>query len=137
MKIDTNKIPLEGLTLIEELNPKALDLETDIIKFPRPLKVKAGITRITNAVMVDLLVDGFMHANCSRCLEEFDMEFKKNFALNFQVNKLEPVIDLDPQIREEIILDYPIKPLCKPGCKGLCAKCGKNLNEGGCTCGTT
>ena len=137
MRIDTNKIPFEGLTLAEEFNPREEDLETDIIKFPKPLQVRADVTRITNAVTVNLSVAGRMHANCSRCLEEFDTEFKKDFALNFQANKLEPVIDLSPQIREEIILDFPIKPLCKADCKGLCPKCGKNLNQGGCSCGST
>jgi uncharacterized protein len=43
-------------------------------------------------------------------------------------------IDLNPDIREEIILVYPIKPLCSIDCKGLCPKCGKNLNEGKCNC---
>lgn len=137
MRIDTNKITFEGLTLTEELNPRQEDLETEIIKFPGPLRVRADITRITNAVTVNLSVTGRMKANCSRCLEEFDSEFKKDFVLNFQASKLEPVIDLGDQIREEIILDYPVKPLCKTDCKGLCLKCGKNLNQGGCSCGST
>lgn len=137
MKIDVNKIPVEGLTLSEELNPKKLDLETDIIKFSSPIKVRIEASRITNAVTVNLSIDSLWHAICSRCLEEFDTALKKNIRLNFQADNLAPTIELDPEIREEIILDYPIKPLCKPDCKGLCPRCGANLNEGGCTCGTT
>lgn len=137
MKIDINKIPLEGLTLAEEFNPRELDIETDIIKFRTPVKIKARFTRVTNAVTVNLSLEALMHTSCSRCLDEFDIKSKKNIALNFQANSQEPVIDLGPQIREEIILDYPIKPLCKTDCKGLCPKCGKNLNQGGCTCGIT
>ena len=76
-----------------------------------------------------------------------------DISMRSGVNKLEPIIDtstslechgersrtidLDQDIREEIILDYPIKPLCRPDCKGLCPRCGKNLNEGGCSCGVT
>ena len=78
-----------------------------------------------------------MQASCSRCLADFKIDYKKDIDLNYPVNNLEPTIDLDPDIREEIILDYPLKPLCRPNCKGLCLKCGKNLNEGGCTCGST
>ncbi len=137
MKIDINKIPLEGLTLEEEVNPSALDLETDIVKFLEPIKIRAEVSKITNAVTVNLSLSGSIHLNCSRCLREFNVALKKILRLNYQVNKSEPIIDLDQDIKEEIILDYPIKPLCNPDCKGLCPKCGKNLNEGGCSCAIT
>ena len=137
MKIDINKILLEGLTLEEEVNPSALDLETDIVKFLEPIKIRAEVSKITNTVTVNLSLSGSIHLNCSRCLREFNVALKKILRLNYQVNKSEPIIDLDQDIKEEIILDYPIKPLCNPDCKGLCPKCGKNLNEGGCSCAIT
>lgn len=137
MKIDVNKIPAEGLTLVEELTPLQLDLETDTIKFRSRVAIRADISRISNVVSVDLAWNALAQTSCSRCLNEFEIDFKKNIALNYPVDKSEPVIDLVPQIREEIILDYSIKPLCSPECKGLCQKCGKNLNEGGCSCGIT
>jgi len=137
VKIDVNKIPLEGLTLEEQINPSALDLDTDIVKFSRPIKIRAEVSKITNAVTVALSLSGSIHLNCSRCLGEFKIDLKKNLRSNYQVNKSEPIIDLDQDIKEEIILDYPIKPLCNPDCKGLCPKCGENLNEGGCSCAVT
>lgn len=137
MKIDINKIPLEGLTLEEEINPSALDLETDIVKFLEPIKLRAEVSKITNAVTVNLSLSGSIHLNCSRCLREFNVALKKNLRLNYQVDRREPIIDLDQDIKEEIILDYPMRPLCNPDCKGLCPKCGKNLNEGGCSCAIT
>ena len=137
MKIDINKIPFEGLILEEEINPSALDLETDTVKFSVPIKIRAGVFKITNAVTVELNLNGLMHLICSRCLYEFDVALKKDLRLNFQADRAEPIIDLDTDIKEEIFLDYPIKPLCNPGCKGLCPKCGKNLNEGGCSCAIT
>ena len=137
MKIDINKIPLEGLTLEEEVNPSGLDLETDIVKLLEPIKIRAGVSKITNAVTVNLSLSGSMHLNCSRCLREFNVALKKILRLNYHVDRTKPIIDLDQDIKEEIILDYPIKPLCNPDCKGLCPKCGKNLNEGGCSCAIT
>ena len=137
MKIDINKILLEGLTLEEEVNPSALDLETDIVKFLEPIKIRAEVSKITNAVTVNLSLSGSIHLNCSRCLREFNVALKKILRLNYHVDRTEPIIDLDQDIKEEIILDYPIKPLCNPDCKGLCPKCGKNLNEGGCSCAIT
>jgi len=137
VKIDINKIPLEGLILEEEVSPSVLDLETDTVKFSEPIKIRAEVSRITNAVTVELNLDGSIRLSCSRCLREFNVALKKILRLNYQVNKSEPIIDLNQDIKEEIILDYPIKPLCNPDCKGLCPKCGKNLNEGGCSCAIT
>ena len=43
-------------------------------------------------------------------------------------------IDLGALFREQILLAIPMTPLCRPECKGLCSQCGKDLNEGPCTC---
>ncbi len=137
MKININNISPEGLNLEDDISPAALDLETDIVKFHGSIKVKAEVAKITNTVMVDLSLNAAMRLVCSRCLEETQTNIKKNLKLNYQADKLNPIIDLSQDIREEIILDYPFKPLCKPDCLGLCPKCGKNLNEGVCSCGST
>lgn len=82
---------------------------------------------------------------CSRCAEEF----KKHFQVPIEhllVNKLvnednddyivveNSVLDLDALVCEDIVLSLPGKFLCQEDCKGLCAKCGKNLNDGPCDC---
>ena len=43
-------------------------------------------------------------------------------------------IELSPMLREHIILASPMQPLCRENCAGLCARCGKDLNEGPCQC---
>jgi len=134
VKVDANQIPFEGLTLEEDVAPSDLDLETDIIKFRGPLKIKANISRVTNVVAARISLNALMLTNCSRCLANLEIGLKKDIKLNYTVNKSAPVIDFDPDIRDEIFLDYPIKPLCNPNCKGLCLKCGMNLNEGKCNC---
>ncbi len=48
----------------------------------------------------------------------------------YQGNRL----DLAPMLREHIILAAPMQPICSDECLGLCARCGKNLNEGPCQC---
>lgn len=45
-----------------------------------------------------------------------------------------PEIVLDPVIEEQVILSVPYLSLCKDDCKGICQKCGKNLNEADCQC---
>lgn len=137
MKIEIRQIPPEGLAFREEINPKDLDLDTETASFKLPVIVEAFAQRISNTVSIRLNISGAMSEVCSRCLNGFNIEINKKLDLNFSLDKIEKFIELDPDIREEIMVDYPMKPLCKSDCKGLCPKCGKNLNEGGCSCGTT
>lgn len=46
-------------------------------------------------------------------------------------------IDLDPIVREQVLLALPMHAVCRDDCKGLCGSCGQNLNEGQCGCATT
>jgi len=134
VKINIHRIPPEGLTLEEEIAASDLELDTDIITFKEPIKARAQVSRITNSITVLLNLSYLTWVSCSRCLNDFCRDFDKDVQLNYIADKSEPTIDLDSDIRDEIILGYPIKPLCKPDCKGLCPKCGKNLNEGSCQC---
>ena len=126
MKIDVNKILLDGEILQEHIDISALDLDTQWIKFRKPVRVRAEVSKITNAVTVNLNLSTVMYTICSRCLQEFAIPVEKSMKLNYQAEKLERYIDLDPDIRDEIILDYPIKPLCQASCLGFCPECGKN-----------
>lgn len=134
MKIEINKIPAEGLELEEDLDPQDLDIATEQIKFKEPLKVSAKAIKITNTISVDIIVCGQMNLVCGRCLVEFQRELRQNLKLNFIVDNDKLFIDLDPEIRQEIILNYPWKIVCKPDCKGLCPRCGADLNKGKCNC---
>ena len=134
MKINAAQITSDGLTIREEISASQLEIETEVVKFSGPVRLAAEVSRITNAVTIDLGIEGVIKFICARCLEEFTVPFKKKLRFVSEIDNKDPVIDLEPQIREEIIIDYPIKPLCKEDCKGLCHKCGKNLNVEKCSC---
>ena len=137
MRLDINQIPVEGLVLIEEFDPKKFDIETDVVKFKSPLHVEVKARKTGNTIFADTKLSGVLDVQCGRCLKNITIDLKKNIELTYPLERGEKFVDLDPDIREEVIVDYPIKPLCSDNCKGLCLKCGRNLNEGGCTCGTT
>ncbi|MDD5042861.1 MAG: DUF177 domain-containing protein [Candidatus Omnitrophica bacterium] len=137
MKIFINQVPFEGLSLEDEISPAELDLETELIKFHSGLKIKAHVERAINALIVKLSMHAVLSACCSRCLEEFEWDLDKDVQLSYPFDNSIAFVDLNPDIREEVMLDYPVKPLCSEKCKGLCVKCGKNKNEGGCNCGST
>lgn len=92
--------------------------------------------------------------SCSRCLEPFEMPVDSAFDLRYlpasaiaadeegQVadEDLETSyyrddqIDVNELIREQLYLALPMKPLCAESCRGLCPRCGANLNLGPCGC---
>jgi uncharacterized protein len=137
VKIFISQVPAEGLFLEEEIKPAELELETELIKFRSNLKIKAQVSRVIDAFIVELNMSAVLFAGCSRCLDEFEWEFNKDVRFSYPIDGSVSFIDLNPDIREDLMLDYPIKPLCSISCKGLCLKCGKNKNEGGCNCGST
>ena len=85
---------------------------------------------------------------CSRCGEGFD--FSHSFRIERPVaRKLvadendeyiltdeDGFIDLSAVFNDELLLELPTKLLCREDCKGLCPKCGKDLNKGSCNCPT-
>ena len=87
------------------------------------------------------------YARCARCLEETLQTLKtsgekyiaglgedKDDGENFYISETDGVLDLDLFIVEFLGLSVPYRYLCFEECAGLCHKCGKNLNEGGCSC---
>lgn len=134
MEIEVACIPDEGMALDEKISPSELDIDTQLIRFEGPIRAKAEVSRITNAVTVHLNLQARAQCTCSRCLIDYNSDLNKRIDLHYSVDKSTTVIDLNPEIREELILDYPIKPLCEENCLGLCKRCGKNLNEGECSC---
>lgn len=91
------------------------------------------------------------HAVCARCAEEFEQTSERDFrfVLTPQVvgyddkNDAEDLelsvyegneVDLSPLIREQLLLSLPTRPLCREDCRGLCPRCGANLNLVQCGC---
>lgn len=133
MKIKLNEIPKEGLSVKETYDADALDLTRNDLKFISPIDVSAFITKEKDDLYAHVEARGKLEMICARCLVPYETDFKKECDFSFDVRG-KTSLDLTGDIREEIMLEYPLKPLCKPDCKGLCQICGKNLNEGGCDC---
>ena len=135
------KIPLNGfknaqsLVLQEELSSEDLDLDIGIMSFPDALKVKAKAWKSDDGVSIQVHVEGVCHLTCSLCLDEFNNLFEKDFSLHYDIKGLDSVT-IDPDVRDEILMEHPIRVLCRPDCRGLCPFCGTNLNTDTCDCKT-
>ncbi len=91
---------------------------------------------------------GWMDIPCRRCLEDVDVAVEDEVHFIFaetgadeaddpDVFTYDPSareLDLRPAIRENWLLIAPAYAQCRDDCKGLCANCGRNLNEGACDC---
>jgi len=120
-----------------------------------PLAAKISVSREDENYGVTGRLAGKLKLVCDRCLETYTFAVIRDFHLSLSLplssesirdeTELEKEdlavrfiedekIDLDDIIREQIYLSLPMKLLCKKGCKGLCARCGKNLNIDTCNC---
>ncbi|MFW5501051.1 MULTISPECIES: YceD family protein [unclassified Maridesulfovibrio] len=91
--------------------------------------------------------EGSVTIACDRCTADYKHNISTEFEEYEQVaedgdDEPSPVvktkeglkIDIGALLWEHFVMALPIKPLCKEECKGLCGKCGADLNEGGCEC---
>ena len=99
----------------------------------------AGILTLTADIKCDL------RCECARCLDEFDKHFSIQTEAVLSVEESDrdnpdvyflegDSIDVDEVITTAFVLNMDQRFLCSENCKGLCDKCGKNLNDGPCSC---
>ncbi len=125
------EVPLEGLenlsARVEESEPLVLDLRLE---------------SLTGAIVASGRVRGRWSAVCSRCLTPLETDFDLHLREVFEEDPVEeetyPLrndeIDLEQPLRDVVVPELPLVPLCRTDCAGLCPTCGANLNEGVCDC---
>jgi len=125
-----------------------------VIGFVCPLEVDVKVSKTGNKFLIDGTLSGGVRLRCDRCLEPFEMKVKSNFNLYLAARPSGPdeeevelldedmevdfikgdTVDLDDIVREQIYLSIPMKCVCKSDCRGLCPRCGANLNKAQCSC---
>ncbi len=116
------------------------------------LRGKVVLTKLRDNLLLQGHLDGEVELECSRCLEPFAQQVHMELELEFQPSIAiltgEPVpppeddsvymidgrhvLDLAEPVWEQLLLNLPMQPLCRPDCAGLCPICGNNLNESPC-----
>lgn len=128
---------------------------TEIPEVCQPVKCVVNVFRSGEQVLVNGQFEAVLKSNCSRCLELIEFPLTVQFTSDFRyaqgnpltANKVELTpdeldivwyngneIDLTEQVRQQMVVNLPIKILCKEDCRGLCVKCGANLNTHPCQC---
>jgi len=131
-----------------ELNRNDISFDKGI-RIEEPVKVELVLTKEKSTqVIVEGKLNGVLGGECSRCLEAYKNPVSVSFVTIYKdkkeftdddkdsdVNAYENnEIDLYDFLRQTMILEMPMKPLCIEDCKGLCPVCGKNLNRETCGC---
>ena len=112
-----------------------------------PVHAEGTVRNTADVLMMKGTITTRIHGVCDRCAADFtrDVEIPIDVVLVRELSNEEnedewvfPLegnsADLEDIIRTVFVLNMDSKLLCKPDCKGLCCRCGKNLNEGPCTC---
>lgn len=135
MKLDVAKLA-DGQEIIfrEAWDPKTSEIDAPGMEYKAALDVEAIASRDSGIIKVKVLLRSVLCLTCSRCFKDFESPLDKTFDLVYSIDLSERTIELDEDIRAELILSYPQKILCRKDCLGLCARCGVDLNEGACTC---
>lgn len=113
--------------------------------FTEPVCLSGKVFNRAGIVSLSYTATATLHTACDRCATLLDLPVALSFVhvLVKQVNDdsndeliVVPnlVLDLDELASSDMILELPSKVLCKEDCKGLCQKCGCNLNEQSCSC---
>jgi uncharacterized protein len=112
------------------------------VKFASDVKVFGVFKNLGDVIFLEGKAKTTLKCECGRCLKEFDLDFEFDFDQKFSKKpNAEDVllfegneISIDDTVIQALCMDLPISFLCNDDCKGLCHKCGKNLNEGTCDC---
>lgn len=133
MRVAIAEIPEEGLRLTERIDSASLGLETSDLNFEGPVVVSAFFQTHDDDLVVAVEAEGVLAPVCARCLRRFQQPYQGVFQLGIEIHRRK-TIDVTDDIRQEIVLSYPMSWLCHQDCRGLCPSCGSNLNEGPCAC---
>ena len=117
--------------------------EIDFIKIDGEISQKNGL------VAIDYMIEARFIAECARCgkdtwqtikvsgekyIADKSEEDEKDSGGDFYFTETDGIIELHDFIVEFLGIEVPYRYLCSDDCKGLCQKCGKDLNEGECSC---
>ena len=155
MIIDISKVVKSiNKEVSEEVSIELTSFESRLGEFPI-LQKSPVVLRLTNQENKTLFIRGAVDITlsipCGRCLEEvptqicFDIDKKLDISEGALVDdEMEEndyligfELDVDKLVYAEILVNWPMRVLCKDDCEGICKVCGANLNKGDCGCQRT
>lgn len=154
MIIELDKLEHSSNELSVVIDAAECDLESDSARAIGDIHLIGNIKREAPLVFLSGKVNGSIEIDCSRCLEPVEQALMLGFRAGYKFGSVEnvsgsvelensdldietlenPYIDVAAAVREQILLSLPEQFFCNENCKGLCQKCGENLNLVNCDC---
>jgi uncharacterized protein len=145
----------QGSTRLEaEASPR--DLGLDGVEWRATIRGVLECDRSGDQISIRASLSTLVGLECSRCLADFPAPLAGAFTVfSDRGGKGRPPVedelergdymkfhdgrqlDLREEARESLLLEWPMAPLCRPDCRGLCPHCGADLNQGPCGCGAS
>ena len=133
--------------------PEDLHIEDESLTFVGPIQSSVVVKKLGEALSATGASTFRIQLACGRCLESFEVGLSAEYAFVLQKGRPRVLagdedeslvwiddegdqIDLGKEVKDYIILEVPLKPLCDEACAGLCPTCGANLNQESCSCET-
>lgn len=152
MKLALAQVPAEGCEVRFTAEEAVLSDAGEGIRPRGGIAVEGRAEHEGSGLRVTGTVRAHLELACARCLGTFDFPVESRFDVTY--SRVVPVedevelegreltvchlegdtVDLSELAREEVLLAVPMAPLCAPDCRGLCPRCGANLNQGPCGC---
>ncbi len=125
-----------------DTTPAAVGLHDERFRADEPVRVHLRLESLTDGIVVRGHLDSTWHGVCRRCALPASGPLRSEVDERYQSVVTDPdafeltgdELDLVPMVREVLVLDAPVVPLCRDDCKGLCPHCGTDLNTGACGC---
>lgn len=155
MRVNVADLKLEAgshKTVPVEIALEPVEMAGQSFAFDRPFAGEAEIWNLGDRLLARVSIAGEARLECSRCLTAFTLPLRLSFEEEFVEGTVPDsrgeeeetgrtvtayegdAIDLSDPLRENVLVELPMKPLCKQACEGLCPTCGANRNEGSCDC---
>ena len=149
MRLDLSKIiDMPGASVDFSVSLDLSDLEFgSCAPLKAPVTCEGTVRNTAGVLMTKGTIHAHLDAVCDRCGEDFEdnIEYPLDVVLVTELSNEEnedewvfPLegdsADLEDIVRTVFVLNLDSKLLCKDDCKGLCCRCGRNLNDGPCNC---
>ncbi len=125
--------------------PAPADMGTEVIAIPEDaeIELKLRLEAVMEGVLVSGTVTGVAVGECIRCLDEVRLPVEAQFSelFSYPENRVaedededvrsveDDLIDLEPTLRDAVVLTLPFQPVCREDCPGLCSECGAKLAD--------
>ena len=134
--IDTRRLSQQPEKISGVEPASSLEIEQEYIIRPAGA---LGYDLTVHCVSGELIVQGTLKINiiccCARCGDDFQKKIVvSDFCRSFPLTSKNELINLTPDVREDILLALPMVAVCSAECRGLCSGCGVNLNREKCQC---